>query len=90
MLVLFLVPATAQFETRSTVPTSRFPESVAIGDFNRDGKPDLVVAAYFQSDQIAVFLGNGTEHSKHRSATLREPALIRLPRLTSTGTANSI
>lgn len=56
---LWLFGAEAQFETRSTVSTSRFPESVAVGDFNRDEKPDLAVAAYFQSDQIAVFLGNG-------------------------------
>jgi FG-GAP-like repeat/Abnormal spindle-like microcephaly-assoc'd, ASPM-SPD-2-Hydin len=59
IVVLLLFPAAAQFETRSTASTSRFPESVAVGDFNRDGKPDLAVAAYFQSDQVAVFLGNG-------------------------------
>lgn len=52
-------PALAQFETRTIVPTLRSPESIAVGDFNHDGKPDLAVAAYFQGHQIAVLLGNG-------------------------------
>jgi len=56
---VLLPPAVAQFETRSTVSTSPFPESVAVGDFNHDGKPDLAVAAYFQNDQLMVLLGNG-------------------------------
>jgi hypothetical protein len=33
-----------------------FPAGLAVGDFNRDGIPDLVVAAY---DRVAVLLGNG-------------------------------
>jgi hypothetical protein len=32
------------------------PASIGVGDFNRDGSPDLVVAAY---DRVAVLLGNG-------------------------------
>jgi hypothetical protein len=51
--------AAAQFETRTTVPTLQGPESIAVGDFNHDGKPDLAVAAYFQNDQLMVLLGNG-------------------------------
>jgi len=35
-----------------------FPEAVAVGDFNRDGKPDFV-AANFGPNQLQVFLGNG-------------------------------
>ena len=34
------------------------PYSVAVGDFNGDGQPDLAVANYF-SDNVSVLLGNG-------------------------------
>jgi hypothetical protein len=58
--VLCLVSsAAAQFETRTTMPTLQQPESIAIGDFNHDGKLDMAVAAYQGSTQIMVFLGNG-------------------------------
>ena len=35
-----------------------FPQIVATGDFNRDGKPDFVVASFF-NNYFTVFLGNG-------------------------------
>src|SRR2546426_12347976 len=38
------------------------PSSVAVGDFNRDGRPDLAVANYGsnkQNDDVSVLLGNG-------------------------------
>jgi FG-GAP-like repeat/Abnormal spindle-like microcephaly-assoc'd, ASPM-SPD-2-Hydin len=58
--VLCLVSsAAAQFETRATLPTLEEPESIAVGDFNHDGKLDLAVAAALQSSQVMVFLGNG-------------------------------
>ncbi len=34
------------------------PESIAVGDFNRDGKPDLVTPNAF-GDNVSVLLGNG-------------------------------
>ena len=34
------------------------PTSVALGDVNRDGQPDLAVAN-FVSDDVSVLLGNG-------------------------------
>ena len=34
------------------------PESVAVGDFNGDGKADLAVANW-DSDNVSVLLGNG-------------------------------
>jgi FG-GAP-like repeat len=47
--------AAAQFETRSTTLLGSSPFSVAVGDFNHDGKLDVAVAA----SQIQIFLGNG-------------------------------
>jgi VCBS repeat-containing protein len=52
------------FQPETSYPTGRIPESVAIGDLNGDGKPDLVVANFFSSDintpaTISVLLGNG-------------------------------
>src|SRR5262245_63931057 len=35
------------------------PISVAVGDFNLDGKPDLATANYF-SDNVTILLGNGS------------------------------
>ena len=35
-----------------------YPQSVAIGDLNGDGKPDLAVAIY-NSNVVSVLLGNG-------------------------------
>ncbi len=41
----------------SPFPGGSYPESVAVGDFNRDGKLDLVTANYF-NDTVTVLLGN--------------------------------
>lgn len=64
-LVLFAVlvlplatPALAQFETRGSFPVVANPISIAVGDFNRDGKLDLAVATSFNGG-VAVLLGNG-------------------------------
>jgi hypothetical protein len=57
---LFCGGAAAQFETRQTISTAILgPNSAVVGDFNRDGKPDLAVASYLNSSQISIFLGNG-------------------------------
>ena len=52
------MPAWAQFETRSTFLIGNSPESIAVGDFNHDGKQDVAVANA-GSNQIGVSLGNG-------------------------------
>src|SRR5204862_441374 len=40
-------------------PVGTGPQSVAVGDFNRDGKPDLATANT-SSNTVTILLGNGT------------------------------
>ena len=60
-----LLPVTASFaQTVSFDPATNFavgttPLSVAIGDLNGDGKPDLAVANY-ASGNVSILLGDGT------------------------------
>jgi hypothetical protein len=49
-------PALAQFETRATTTLPQGAYCIALGDFNNDGKLDLVVA---QGNGFTVSLGNG-------------------------------
>jgi hypothetical protein len=49
----------AQLETRASYPTFQSPTSIAVGDFNGDGKLDLAVAANLNNNEISIFLGNG-------------------------------
>jgi hypothetical protein len=58
-LGIFIVPnASAQTYIfgRADFPTVNTPNSVVMGDFNGDGKPDLAVADY---SAVSVLLGNG-------------------------------
>jgi hypothetical protein len=50
------LPGWAQFETRATSPMPSGAYSMATGDFNNDGKLDIVVVT---DDGFAVALGNG-------------------------------
>lgn len=51
--------ASAQFETRSSVPIGTSPFVIAVGDFDRDGKLDLAVTSYISTNSVAILLGNG-------------------------------
>jgi hypothetical protein len=50
------VPAQAQFETRATAAFPQGASSIALGDFNNDGKLDVVVITF---SGFTVALGNG-------------------------------
>ena len=50
--------ATPSFGAATNFGAGSFPRSVAVGDFNLDGKPDLAVANS-DSDNVSVLLGNG-------------------------------
>ena len=56
--VSLFTSASAQFETRSSSPIVYAPKSVAVGDFNHDGKLDVATTAYTYG-QVAVLLGRG-------------------------------
>jgi uncharacterized repeat protein (TIGR01451 family) len=49
---------TFQFMTTFATGSNSNPVSIAVGDVNRDGKPDLVVAN-FNNNNVGVLLGNG-------------------------------
>jgi hypothetical protein len=57
-IVLNNAQAQFLFETRIDYDAGDFPRSVAIGDLNVDGYPDLAVANDF-SNNVSVLLGNG-------------------------------
>ena len=65
-LTILLGDGTGKFtEVASRPPTGNVPTSIAVGDFNGDGKPDLAVANYCGNDPacrigtVTILLGNG-------------------------------
>jgi hypothetical protein len=54
-LSILLGNGDGSFQAPSTYVAGNFPASIAVGDFNGDGIPDLAVAA----DEAHIFIGNG-------------------------------
>ena len=58
LLLAAIPPGTVGFAPPQTYSVGTYPESIAIGDFNSDGVPDIAVASHNQN-RIDVLLGNG-------------------------------
>ncbi|HUO29368.1 MAG TPA: FG-GAP-like repeat-containing protein [Bryobacteraceae bacterium] len=62
-VVVLLGNGDGTFQRPQSFPTGNaFPISIAVGDFNKDGKPDIAAATSYDatgSDYLAVLLGNG-------------------------------
>src|SRR5215831_3898748 len=60
-LLLFNLPLSAQFQPHVDYAVGPSPYGAAIGDFNKDGKPDLAVAnnAGGPAGTLSILLGNG-------------------------------
>src|SRR5207249_3207890 len=74
------------FRPATTVAAGGSPASVAIGDFNRDGIPDLAVANYYYN-VVSVLLGNGdgTFRPAVTTATGANPASVAVADLNRDG-----
>ena len=73
----------------SPLPVGLFPQSVAVGDFNNDGNPDLV-EANSGNNTVRVLLGNGMGGSRAPGLSRSDRSLTLWPSPISTGMANRI
>jgi len=75
------------FQTHVDYPVGMGPYSVAVGDFNRDGKLDLVVANYPSVFTVSVLLGNGdgTFQSQVTYPVGRQPISVAVADLNGDG-----
>jgi len=75
------------FQMHVDYPVGMGPYSVAVGDFNRDGKLDLVVANYPSVFTVSVLLGNGdgTFQSQVTYPVGRQPTSVAVADLNGDG-----
>src|ERR1700676_2756029 len=68
-------PTQAQFETRADFYLGyQQPYSLVVGDFNRDGIPDVAVPGVYGSGNVEILLGNGGGTSRHGATYAVAPA----------------
>ena len=70
--------ATGNFSAATNFGVGSNPISVAVGDFNGDGKQDLAVANY-SSNNVSILLGDGDGHFRApppTSALAADPASV--------------
>jgi hypothetical protein len=81
LLVLLMALAgtafSATFKTAVRVPAGTAPSAIAVGDFNKDGKLDMIVANKGDSS-AQVFLGNGNGTFKSQPSVALDGAPIAL------------
>ena len=58
-LTIWLGNGDGTFSSAGTTPTGAYPSSIAVGDFNRDGIPDLAVGNLF-SGTVTIHIGSGS------------------------------
>ena len=56
---ILLGDGTGNFSAPTIIAARDGPYSVAVGDFNGDGKQDLAVANFGYSGNVSIFLGDG-------------------------------
>ena len=66
---ILLGDGAGHFGAARNFATGNTPRSVAVGDFNSDGKQDLAVANYY-SNYMSIFLGDGTGSFATRTLNL--------------------
>ena len=76
----------ASFQSQSTFTVGTKPASVAVGDVNRDGIPDMVVAnSGANSVSVLLGVGNGAFQPQQTFATGRRPASVVIADVNSDG-----
>ena len=74
------------FQAKQSFGAGTEPQSVAVADFNSDGKSDLVTADG-DGNTASVLLGNGNGTFQAKKSSAREPLLSQLRWPTSMATA---
>src|SRR5262249_56724322 len=76
------------FQTAVNVPIRGHPYSVAVGDFDRDGRLDLAVANR-DGNAVSILSGNGDGTFQNaRNVTSRDPVFVAVADFNGDGTSD--